>query len=283
MSGGAELSEGTTEPEQAEEQSGNQNPSKVNAIVLWLSTLKGAATTAAVTAVVGGIVSLAFAGLSASGDAIVGLGEEPVLVAVEVNPNRTSGFSDADILMFLPEASTVSGSPGRACGDFHPWGRENGAVDLGNTYLEITVQGVDSAEVNLRGLVAIASAEEEPVNGFGIVCPSAGEAELRSVDIQLDSPDRRGEYITNEGVRPFAFTVGEGETETFLVTASTVSKTYRWHLELSVIAAGTTQTIKIDDNGQDFVTRPSFGDLDLYEWDYVSEWFGPSGQTPTLP
>lgn len=91
-----------------------------------------------------------------------------------------------------------------------------------------------------------------PLTGIPVACETEGEAHIRAVSIDLDATPPRVTY--DAGAKPFAFTIGNGETETFNILASTRCAHYRWTLELDISVSGTKRTIEVRDKSGPFET-----------------------------
>lgn len=199
----------------------------------------------------------------------------PVSISVETNPNRIGGFSDLPIDLVLPADSRPSTGPGPGCSGFRDWARKNGGIDAGETRIQVVVKNKKKGDLLISDARAVVDRRTSPVKGIGISCPTAGEAKMRSLIINLDEPDARAHY-TGGKQSSFGFSLKEGEVETFLITAQAKSEIYDWHIELTVVANQRSQTSRVDDHGQNFRTAP-YGKESEWAWDYKDSWTGPNG------
>jgi hypothetical protein len=197
----------------------------------------------------------------------------PIAWNVETNPAQVGAFSDLSIKMMLPAGAHPADGPGTGCNTFRPWAVAHGAIDAGATHLQVVLQGREPGQLLISDARAVVVARKAPTRGIGIGCPSAASAEFRWLTINLDSPGRRAHY---QSARPFGFTLGQGETETFLVTATASTGIYDWYLEISVITGQTSRTIRIDDHGRPFRTGPSIHGQ-TWDWNYKDAWIGGVG------
>jgi hypothetical protein len=108
------------------------------------------------------------------------------------------------------------------------------------------------------------------LTGIPVLCPSAAEAQVRAVTIDLDRVPPRVKYASPGGA-PFGFTVAKGETETFNVIASATKARYRWLIDLDIVVSGHKRTLRIDEGGEPFETTaaPHRG---WWTWNYRDAW-----------
>ena len=182
----------------------------------------------------------------------------PVEIALETNPARSTAFSDLPITGVVPRRALEGAGP-RDCADFRPWLLENGGVDAPETKLQVVVQGNIDDAVLISGMRAEIVDTRAPAAGTTVECPPAAEAQLRSVAIDLDSPQPVGRYLRDGRETPFGFTIGRGETETFNVVATARERRYSWRLLLSLVVAGETQEIRIPEDETLLETTPARG------------------------
>jgi hypothetical protein len=195
----------------------------------------------------------------------------PVTVSVESNPANIGAFSDLSIEVALPASVQTAPDPGSGCGRFHPKLLGMGAADAGATHLQVVVQGSTSEAVLVSNMRAVVTERERPSTGPLAVCPSAGAAQIRPVSIDLDDQSPAAEL--QSGDAEFGFTVAQGETETFLVSATTEECFCEWHLEVELVVAGERRVEEISDRGQPFSTTASSALTPRLEWDYEGIWY----------
>ncbi|MFJ9012876.1 hypothetical protein [Streptomyces canus] len=225
-----------------------------------------------VTTVVAGVASWAVTYLTTAMETWGKDAEPVVTVSVETNPAKIGGFSDQSIVGVVPIGTRPATGPGEGCSAFHDWLTTNDGVDAGKSKLQIAVQGSSSQQVQINNLRVIVVKRDKPPPSVGLTCPSAGSANLRPIDIDLDQALPRAKYKAKDG-RPFGFTVNEGEIETFLVTALAKHARYAWYLELDVTSEGKTSTLRVDNKGKPFRTAP-LPNSPMWSWDYNSSWTG---------
>jgi hypothetical protein len=200
----------------------------------------------------------------------------PISWVVESNPSQVGGFSSLPITLKLPAGRRPVTSPGPGCNGFTPWARHQGGVDAGMTRLAVVIRGRIDGQTNISNARAVITHRNKPITGTAVECPTAGEAQMRSLIINLDQPDTRAHYQSK--THRFGFTVEKGETETFLVTARAKRRTYTWYLDLTVIAGGKTRDIRVTDGGRPFrTTTPSRSQP--WSWNFRDRWMGPKGQS----
>jgi hypothetical protein len=208
------------------------------------------------------------------------LSDEPaapeVLVHVESNTKRSTGFQDVGTSVAVPigqgpEAPT-------SCLDVEDWARKVGGYDLGDSHIEVIVQGNSDQPVLLTGMRAVPVQTEAPVvpQLRSYVCGTPeGEVSPRTLEIDLDSPDRRARSRDVPGARPFfGVTLAKGETELFDVTVSAHRVPTRWHLVLEAVVAGEHREIRVQDGTRPFSTAldPKGPHLRLQEADGGGRW-----------
>jgi hypothetical protein len=170
----------------------------------------------------------------------------------------------------IPANVRPTGTPGaQGCDGFHSWVHANHGVDTGRSQLQVVVQGKVPDAVLISAMRVKVLHRGPPLTGIPVVCETQGEAQIRAVSIDLDATPPR--VIYDAGAKPFAFTISNGETETFNILASTRRAHYRWTLELDVIVNGTKRTIEVRDKGGPFETSAD-SSRGYWSWDYQDTW-----------
>src|SRR5215210_493697 len=170
-----------------------------------LKTLPGAAVATLATAALGAFVAY-FAPRAL--DHLTG--EDRPKVTLQTNPAAIDTFSDLPQWVVIPRGQQASGTPGPGCMGFHSWGAGLGGVEAPESNFRVVVQG-GGDQVLISGIRARVLERKPPLEGTGFQCPSAGAAEIRAVNIDLDEPDPTGRIIKGGKERPVAFTVAENE------------------------------------------------------------------------
>jgi hypothetical protein len=196
--------------------------------------------------------------------------EQPIAVSIEMNPARTGAFSDEGVALLLPSDTRARDDPGPGCDGFRPWARSHGGIDTGATKLVLIVQGKVDKAVLISGMRVSVISRSSPMHGIPVACASAGAAQNRAIEINLDRRRPHATYRSGSGA-PFGFTVAKGETETFNVVATTHHGRYRWVIKLDLVVGGRKQTIRVDDHGRPFETTPSPKEHS-WSWNYRNEW-----------
>jgi hypothetical protein len=199
-----------------------------------------------------------------------------VSVNVLDDPDQVPAFGPP-ISLVLPRDARTDGSPGPECGGFYAWAKQRGGADLGTTRLQVVVRGTGDGTVVINGMRVVIDTRVAPVGGIAVICPTAGDLSQRKVTIDLDRAAPSAHYEAADG-RAFGFTVANGEVESFLVTATTVSHLVSWHLELELVSGGETRTVRVDRGGEPFTTAaaPAGGG---WEWNYQDAWSAPGHAT----
>lgn len=200
----------------------------------------------------------------------------PVRWTVETNPARVGAFSDMSIDVALPAGSRPGTGPGQGCTQFMEWVRSAGGVDAGSTHLQVFVTNNTNSQLLISDARATVHAEQVPLSPAGLRCPTAGEAEYRSLVIDLDKPDPRARYASPSG-RKFGFALGPGESENFLIVASARRVPYSWKLALDVAQGDKRTTVIVDDDGKPFITVPARAHY--WEWNGHDAWISQDERT----
>ena len=197
---------------------------------------------------------------------------EPMRFTLFTNPGEIDTFSDDTQVALIPPGRKVSGSPGPGCRGFHTWLKEYGGADVGTTKLRVILRGSATSPVVVERMRARVVDRRRPGGGIPIECPSAGAAAVRSVAIDLDSPDALAHYVTLNGTKPLAFTLARDESEIFDLRVSTRECHCRWVLDIGFVANGKPDTLTIMDAGEPFETTAPRRKSPVYTWDYTSSW-----------
>ncbi|MER7706842.1 hypothetical protein ABTX81_28585 [Kitasatospora sp. NPDC097605] len=223
-----------------------------------------------VTTAVVGVVSWGVTRLTDGADSLTRDTPPPATVSVETNPKKVGAFGDLEIRGVLPEGAAPTTGPGTGCTGFHDWLVKNAGTDAGESRLQVTVQGNAERQVQIANLRVVVVSREEPPPSVGVTCPTAGQANLRFLTVDLDNPQPRATYTSDDGA-PFGFTVESGEIETFLVSATTGRALCQWYLELDLVSGSKHTTVRVDNGGKNFRTAP-VPRTPLWSWDYKSTW-----------
>ncbi|MCX5276830.1 hypothetical protein [Streptomyces virginiae] len=203
-----------------------------------------------------------------------------VKVAVQTNPYRVGSFNNNAIYGAMPIGARPATGPRTGCDGFHDWLLKHGGTDAPQSNLQVVVQGNADGEVQISNLRVLITGRQEPSRTVGVVCPSAGEANPRPISIDLDKASPRAVYTSSSG-RPFGFTVKQGETETFPITATAHAAHYSWRLEFDMTWGTETSTQLVDDHGKPFRTAPRPAGPS-WVWDFQNAWTAP-GTAVTSP
>jgi hypothetical protein len=195
--------------------------------------------------------------------------EDAIAISVETDPARIAGVNTAGRTMVIPAGRRTTGSPGPYCDGFHRWGVRNSGIDSEESIIQVVAQGRSDKAVLLRGLSVRVLSKQKPAPGIQVLCPNAGDASFRALSIDLDASPPTVEYDSKSG-DPFGFTLANGETETFLVTARATTATYVWRLELDVVVDGVKKTIGVGPSRgyTTTVARPGA----VWHWNWENAW-----------
>ena len=173
------------------------------------------------------------------------------------------------------------------------WIRAVGAIDVGETDIEIRLQGLSEKSVILNELRVVIDSIAEPSNkdiynvAFG--CGGGFSPRLYSIDLESTTPkatplpgeDERGQ----QPPQPFPLKVSVSDPETLIVYSSTKQKDITWHLEIPWYSAGQEGTLIIKDaDGRSFRTLSPRRTIEGYYFDPETKdwekWCSPSGPVP---
>ena len=101
------------------------------------------------------------------------------------------------------------------------WASGLGGIDARKTEFRLVVQGNSSLPVVLDGMSARILRRVVISRPVPVECGTAGNATVRSNQINLDAHPPLADYRTAYGTKPFAFTLNKGDTEIFDITAVT--------------------------------------------------------------
>jgi hypothetical protein len=183
----------------------------------------------------------------------------PIVAEISDNPSLIDTFSAAPETIYLPigvRGHRVSNPPFSFCDQFRVWAAHLGGVDAGKTEFRVIVQGNSAQPVVLDGMSARVIRRVPEPRSIPVGCTTAGNATVRSIEINLDARPPLANYKTVYGTKPFAFTLNKGDTEIFDITA--VSKLSNeitfWGLVLHAVIDGHGRTYVIEDRGHPFET-----------------------------
>ncbi|MFF7457167.1 hypothetical protein [Kitasatospora sp. NPDC008115] len=223
-----------------------------------------------VTTALAGVVSWGVTRLTDGADSLARSTPPPATVSVETNPKKVGAFGDLAIQGVLPAGAAPTTGPGNGCTGFHDWLMKNAGTDAGESRLQVTVQGNAERQVQIANVRVVVASREAPPPSVGVTCPTAGQANLRFLTIDLDSPQPRAIYKSDDGA-PFGFTVESGEIETFLISATTEQALYQWYLEFDLVSGSKHTTVRVDNGGKNFRTAP-VPKASGWSWDFTSTW-----------
>jgi hypothetical protein len=235
-------------------------------------SLPGLVASAVLTAAVGWAVDYV-ATVAAAPDA------PPVSVAVMADPAKIPFLNDFPQNAVLA-SSKDRGSPGQGCNGFHSWLLRNGGVPIGAQF-QLVIQSDTTKAVLVEDMRVLILRKLPRLNGPAVSCPSAGEVDFRPININLDSSPPKVSYKINNKSAPFGFTLSEGQTEVFEVTASGQEAHYIFDIQLDLVIGGHSQTLTVTDNGQPFEASGTKA-TEEWAWNYGNAWDLYSGRDSDL-
>lgn len=225
-------------------------------------SLPGLIALTALTAAVGWAVNY-FATLAATPKS------PPISATVMADPAKIPFFSDFSQNAVLPNSRDI-GTPGRGCNGFHNWMLRNKGVPTAAQF-QLVIQSDTSKAVLVEDMRVRMLRELPELNGPAVSCPSAGHVNFRPININLDSSPPTISYRINNQSAPFGFTLSEGETEVFDITASSRKAHYIFDIQLNLVIGGQPQTLIVTDNGQPFAVSATKATKE-WEWNYGKAW-----------
>ncbi|MDI2126523.1 hypothetical protein [Yinghuangia seranimata] len=218
-------------------------------LVIWSvdvrTSLLFGAVVAVVTALAGGVVVFALAGVRTAVGRFAG--EQPVHVGTAPFPSTGDGFR-----WVVPD---VLDAP-RSDQPLTQWAQERGGV-LAHPYrLDILVEGRAAQAVVLHGLRAVVTERRDAMDGTYCqgVEPTGMPLTPRTfhLDLDADPPYLWPSHHPLDDTPDFPYTVTSGDPELFHVQVTALDADYAWHLELDWTVAGRSGTYVIDDYGKPF-------------------------------
>lgn len=144
---------------------------------------------------------------------------------------------------------------------YEAWFAAHGAVDAGQTRIEIVLEGNRTEPVRIIDMQPVTTCSA-PLNGTLFYSPPAGDDTSTQLFVNLDSPSSEPSYIASapdgnitsgsDFFGTYTVSLKQAEQYTFNVVASTVSHYCSFTLAMTVLDAGHTVVENIDDNGKPF-------------------------------
>jgi hypothetical protein len=210
---------------------------------------------------------------------------DAIKLSVETDPAKMSKPQVRYWSAVIPSSVRTHGSPFKdgGCMGFHSWVADNHGTDAGTTVLQISAQGATDKAVLIQNMRVDIIETSPPLTGIGVECPTAGNAQLREIAVNLDATPPTVDY-TSDSNAPFGFTLAKGETESFVVSATAAKATYRWRIEFDVVVDGIADTLEV--GGKDGFTT-TVKPHKAWSWNYVDGWQlndpDSSAIQPTIP
>ncbi|MEU5320418.1 hypothetical protein AB0G67_27260 [Streptomyces sp. NPDC021056] len=187
---------------------------------------------------------------------------KPIHIHIERDPTIVwAGFPNwIGTSVWLPEHP--NSSPPEHPTDWHAWARTLGGADANLTVLKITITSrelasvvVDTPKVRSEQLPL-----GDPPKGVIATQQTGGAAiDPRRIQVDLDMPYSMWVNPHGEPLEILSLNLSPGETEQFYLYASASVGRHKWHLELPILVDGKRQVIRIDDDGQPFMTYGTEG------------------------
>jgi hypothetical protein len=214
-------------------------------------------------------VALISWGVNYAAAAITAPSQSPVQVSVQADAAQVPALGPAPQDAVLP-TDRYNGTPGPGCDDFYPWARRNNGVPAPARF-QIVVQSDTTQAVLITAMQVKVLRHLTAVSGPGVGCAPQAVASLRNIQIDLDAGPPSVTFRSGDTSIPFGFTLADGETEVFEVTAVTHHAHYFFDIELKLIVGGKTQEIQVTDQGQPFQATAS--PSSEWDWQPGGAWF----------
>jgi hypothetical protein len=107
--------------------------------------------------------------------------------------------------------------------------------------------------------------------GPAVNCPSAGQANFEPIARNLDATSPSVTFDPDGHITPFGFTLSDGETEIFDVTAAARSAHVDYYLLFNTSIGGRSGVITVMDHGRPFQATGSTSDS-TWSWNYENGW-----------
>lgn len=199
----------------------------------------------------------------------------PVAVSVQINDSQLPGFDDAPVSAIIPMIGKAEPVGPVSCPAFFQEIKRGAAVPS-PLLLQLVVQSNTSQAVLIDNMTVKVVGRRPPVRGPLLKCTSQGVAQFRSINLNLDTPTRGAVYSVGKRYAPFGFTLQQGETEIFDVTATTTRSYVAFDIDLSVIAGGKPRSITVTDDGRPFEVSAS--PAEAWTWGDTDGWLSNSNK-----
>jgi hypothetical protein len=174
-------------------------------------------------------------------------------------------------MVLAPSQTAQTWPPSGTCYGFRDWALALGGIDAGNTDFQLVVQGKTREPVYVAGIRAVIVERLRPATGTLVHCPYGGRPPIYSVHIPLDTSGA-GEYIRRGKDAPFGFTVQNGESAVFNISASADHSRYIWVLDVDLVVSGRHKILTIRDQNRPFDTTAVARNAPFYELTYFDHW-----------
>ncbi|WP_085078361.1 hypothetical protein [Mycobacterium palustre] len=175
--------------------------------------------------------------------------DDAVKLSVETDPADTAGGNYSQGSAIIPSDIRTHGTPGAGCRGFHSWVADNHGADRERTVVQIVAQNRTDKPVLVQRMRVTIVDGSPPLTGIAVSCtdrrPAA--AEPRQLAVNLDAAPPGVEYISGPSKAPFGFTLANGQTESFVVSAFGTRATYRWKIDFEIVVDGVATTVPVGD------------------------------------
>lgn len=175
----------------------------------------------------------------------------PVTVSVQTNYAQLPAFEGAPVAAVIPDAGGRSPASPRSCVEFFHEIKSAVAVPS-PLLLQLIVQSDTAQAALIENMTIHVIHRSTPVRGALAECTEQGAVQFRSIDVDLDSTTPRAIYARGKRDAPFGFTLSEGQTEIFDVTARSKRAYVVFDIDLSLVVGGRPMTMKVTDDGRPF-------------------------------
>ncbi|MFD3542577.1 hypothetical protein ACFWUQ_24235 [Streptomyces sp. NPDC058662] len=152
--------------------------------------------------------------------------------------------------------------------DWYNWARPLGGSDARLTVLKVSITSRDTAAILVEPpkIRSLPLPIGDPPKGIVATYPVGG-AELNPRRVQVDLEWGAATWVGPEGapIRALNLSLAPGETEQFHIYAHAAAGRYQWRLELPLLVDGKRLTVRVEDDGEPFITYGSSG-FSEYLW-----------------
>lgn len=151
------------------------------------------------------------------------------------------------------------------CDQLEDAGLAAGGLGVNTTSQSLVLTGVAKGGATILNMTAVVDARKPPMNGAFLECPTAGGVEPLSVKFDLSTgqdsaqaqsiaPGDEANWMDAQFTEGFVVDVQQDEPVSFAVETLLPGESIEWHIEAEIRVNGETRTIRIDDEGKNFIS-----------------------------